>query len=339
MPQFRRSSPKPRLTIAVNRPPIRIGLECRGRSVKKLVIYAGIAAIALVAAPASAADVEIGAPPPYYGRPLPPPPLMFTWTGCYLGGHFGGAFLNNNFTDLLLEDTAVPSTFGAPTTADLISRSNSFGSNGFLVGGQAGCDYQLPWRWVIGFEGNAAWANITGGQRLTGSATLLGILPGANTTVNSNGNLSLKTDFIATATARLGYAVGFLGQGLIYAKGGAAWVGNRYEFDGQDATTSCAVVQLSPPQCTSFNPTVINPFSFNASETRLGWTVGVGVEWAVLRYWSIKGEYNFMDFGSHTVTFTDPLFGGGLSVNVKQQVNEVKLGINFRFGPEFIPMY
>lgn len=280
---------------------------------KKLVIYAGIAATTLVAAPAIAADIEVGAPPPYYGRPLAPPPLMFTWTGCYLGGHLGGAFTNNEFSGPV-EVTSVPTT--------VVINDIDFGSNGFLVGGQIGCNYQLPWRWVIGAEGDASWGNIRGGKQLTVSTTLIDPVTASTATVISNGNLSLKADFIATATARLGYAVGFLGQGLIYGKGGAAWVGDRYAFDGG--------VTLAP--------TITAPLTFSASETRLGWTVGVGVEWAVLKYWSVKGEYDFLDFGRHSVTLNDPVFGG-VSVNVRQQISEVKFGINFRFGPGLVPMY
>ena len=279
---------------------------------KKLFI-AGIAAT-LIAAPAIAADIEVGTPP-YYRPPPPPPPLMFTWTGCYLGGHLGGAFTHNQFTGPL-----VVTPFGVTTTVVDIS-DTSFGSNGFLVGGQAGCNYQLPWKWVIGIEGDASWGNIRGGKLLTASTTLAD-----TTTVNVNGNLSLKADFIATATARLGYAVGFLGHGLIYGKGGAAWVGNRDGFDGQVATTVSSL------------PTVVAPLNFSATETRVGWTVGVGVEWAVLRYWSVKGEYDFLDFGRHTVTFTDPVLGGA-SINVRQQISEVKFGINYRFGPGLVPMY
>jgi len=247
---------------------------------------------------------------------------MFSWTGCYLGGHLGGAFTNNEFTGPV-EVTAFPNT-SVPTT--IVINNINFGSNGFLVGGQAGCNYQLPWKWVIGIEGDASWGNIRGGKRLTVSTTLIDPFTAGTTTVNSNGNLSLKSDFIATATARLGYAVGFLGHGLIYGKGGAAWVGDRDDFDGQIATT------VSPL------PTVITPLNFSATETRVGWTVGVGVEWAVLRYWSVKGKYDFLVFGRHAVTFTDPVFGGA-SINVRQQISEVKFGINYRFGPGLVPMY
>jgi len=91
-------------------------------------------------------------------------------------------------------------------------------------------------------------------------------------------------------------------------------VGNRYGFDGQVALL----------------PTVVAPLNFTATETRLGWTVGVGVEWAVLRYWSVKGEYDFLDFGRHTVTFTDPVFGGA-SVNVRQR-GEIRYQLSLRAG-------
>jgi hypothetical protein len=185
---------------------------------------------------------------------------------------------------------------------------------------------------IISFRGDGLLAlkvtrpgeTLEGGELLTASTTL--ISPATTTTVSVNGNLSLKADFIATATARIGYAVGFLGQGLIYGKGGAAWVGDRDDFDGQIATTVSSL------------PTVLTPLNFSATETRVGWTVGVGVEWAVLRYWSVKGEYDFLDFGRHSVTFTDPVLGGA-SINVRQQISEVKFGINYRFGPGLVPMY
>jgi len=103
-------------------------------------------------------------------------------------------------------------------------------------------------------------------------------------------------------------------------------VGNRDGFDGQ--------VAIIVPSL----PTVVAPLNFSTTETRVGWTVGVGVEWAVLRYWSVKGEYDFLDFGRHAVTFTDP-FLGSASINVRQQISEVKFGINYRFGPGLVPVY
>ena len=294
-------------------------------------IYAGVLATALLGGPVVAADLGVSTAP-LYRPPLPPPPLMFTWTSCYLGGHIGGGFTNNDVVDLVA-DTAVPTSFGSAVLVETTVNSINFGSGGFLGGGQAGCDFQLPARWVIGFEGDASWANIGSSKLLAGSTTVISSDFTTTTAVTSNANLSFKTDFTATATARLGYAIGFLGEGLIYAKGGAAWVGNEHGFDGQIATKTCDV--LTPTLCS----TAVTPFSFSRTETRLGWTVGVGVEWAVLRYWSVKGEYDFLDFSGHNVTLTDPVLGGTATVNVKQQISEVKFGINYRFGPGLVPVY
>jgi hypothetical protein len=46
-----------------------------------------------------------------------------------------------------------------------------------------------------------------------------------------------------------------------------------------------------------------------------------------------------MNFGNHSTTFTD-VNAGTTVLNVKQNINELKLGINYRFGnsvPEQYP--
>jgi outer membrane immunogenic protein len=76
------------------------------------------------------------------------------------------------------------------------------------------------------------------------------------------------------------------------------------------------------------------PFVLNANETRAGWTVGVGVEYAFLSNWSAKLEYNFMEFGNRTLSFVGTESGGSLSrvAAVDQQIHVLKFGINYRFG-------
>ena len=44
--------------------------------------------------------------------------------------------------------------------------------------------------------------------------------------------------------------------------------------------------------------------SANASATKAGWVVGGGLEYALIKNWSIKAEYLFMDFGKVTATGT-----------------------------------
>jgi outer membrane immunogenic protein len=306
--------------------------------VKKLFV-AGVAVAALFAAPAMAGELPVYAPAyaPIYRAP---PIIALSWTGCYLGGHIGGSFIDKKFGQFV--DTAVPSTFGAPTSFAISDSSMDLGSTGFLGGGQVGCNLQFAPNWVIGVEADASWANPQGGgngSQQTEGAVLIGTVPGITTSVNSNGVASSRTDFIATATGRIGYTFDRLGQGMVYAKGGAAWARDKYQFSGQISTNACGAVQIEPfpPQCVFTNPTIVTPFNFATSETRIGWTIGAGVEWAVWENWSVKLEYDYLDFGSRTVTFIDPVLGAA-AIDVSQRISEVKLGVNYRFGSP-LPTY
>jgi outer membrane immunogenic protein len=302
--------------------------------VRKLFV-AGVGVAALFAAPAIAGDLPLGAPiyAPVYRAP---PILALNWTGCYLGGHIGGSFVDTKFSGQFV-DTAVPIALGAPTSFVISDSSTDLTPMGFLGGGQAGCNLQFATNWVVGVEVDASWANPQGGgasNEQTRRGTLIGNLPGFTTLVASSGFASSKTDFITTATGRLGYTFGRLGEGMVYAKGGAAWARDKYQFYGQVSATSC--VQIVAAQCV-VGATVVTPFNFAGSETRLGWTVGAGVEWAFWDAWSVKLEYDYLDFGSRTVTFNDPLFGAA-TINVSEHISEVKLGVNYRFGSP-LPRY
>src|SRR6516162_2846401 len=278
------------LTSSFNRHPMRGGTRITrcaamhignvsGRVVRKLSV-AGVAVAALVAAPAMAGDLPINAPPyapPYAPLYRAPPIIALNWTGCYLGGHIGGSFVDKKFGGPFV-DNAVPSTFGAPTSFAISDPSADLNSTGLLGGGQVGCNFQFAANWVIGFEADASGANQQGGgdsRLITEGAVLNGTLPGITTVVSSNGTASSRTDFIATATGRLGYTFGRLGQGMVYAKGGAAWAHDKYQFNGQVLTSACGVVAIDPfpPQCVLGN-SFVTPFNFGASETRVGWTVG-----------------------------------------------------------------
>jgi outer membrane immunogenic protein len=263
---------------------------------------------------AEAADFEVGVPPPTLVRA--PVVRFFSWSGCYLGGHFGGAFVNNDITGTFLVPTGPVGDLALVNVADTLPIS--FGSNGFLVGGQGGCNLEFTNRLVIGFEADASWVNASGSSRQTLGGSFASPLFGLPVAASTDGTLSTQTDFTATATARLGYAFGSIGQGLIYGKGGAAWIGNRYSLTGQLV-------------CQQTCGTLITPFDWTTRETRIGWTIGAGVEWAMWGNWTIKGEYNYLDFGTRALTLNDPVLGP-INASVRQTVNEVKFGINYRFA-------
>jgi outer membrane immunogenic protein len=280
----------------------------------------GIAALALSIAPAVAADVSRFPPPTRF---LPPAPVLriYNWTGCYLGAQLGGAFADNNVNGVL-------------AGFDFIQKDNA---TAVTVGGQAGCDLQFARNWVVGAQIDGAWTHLVGSEALTGTQGTpppLGSPPGTlGGKVDLSGKLIFKANAIATATARIGYAVNFdPTAGLFYLKGGAAFVDyDTTTFNGH--LTACSAFDPTKNTCTGTS--VGSAFAFNApSANRFGWTIGLGTEWAVVDNWSVFGEWDYMNFGAHNVTFTDtgPNNLGSSQVSVKQQINVLKLGINYRFG-------
>lgn len=161
--------------------------------------------------------------------------------------------------------------------------------NGFLGGLQAGYNFQSG-LWVFGVEADASWADVKG------SGLFSEIVPGPDGFGRS------KIDFLATLTGRIGFAA--WQQGLIYVKGGAAWADEKYW-------------QFSDPITTP-----------KVSKTLTGWIIGAGVEQAWTNNWSVKLEYNYIDFGTTHVfipVFDDP-------ETVREKVHVVKLGLNYKFG-------
>jgi outer membrane immunogenic protein len=202
---------------------------------------------------------------------------------------------------------------------------------GFLAGGQVGCNLQFAPRWVIGIEGEGEWSHITGTTDVSFShpkvelfdefGNLVDVLP-AGPIPGMFASAHSLTEWLASVTARLGYTP--WDRWLLYVKGGAAWAGDKYNLSG----SACTLITTSPTVCAASSP-----FDLRAKETRFGWTTGLGVEYAFWDNWSAKLEYDFYDFGTRHVTFTDQLgkFNlGGADIN--QRINVIKFGVNYRFN-------
>ena len=63
------------------------------------------------------------------------------------------------------------------------------------------------------------------------------------------------------------------------------------------------------------------------TETRFGWTVGAGVEYAFLSPWTAKLEYLYSDLGDSTCSAATC----GVSTTVGFKTNIVRVGLNYRF--------
>jgi outer membrane immunogenic protein len=178
--------------------------------------------------------------------------------------------------------------------------SANLNTSGYIAGGQIGCDYQFASNWVLGIEGAASGGNI-GGSR---PAAQPGAIAGDSATFQQT------TDLLTSVTGRVGY--GF-DHWLLYGKGGAAWASDKYSLTGAFLAV---------------------PYDLEGLESRFGWTAGVGIEWAVWDNWSLKLEYDYYGFGSSSVTFNDAINAVTGPASISQTTQVVKLGVNFRIGPD-----
>jgi outer membrane immunogenic protein len=67
-----------------------------------------------------------------------------------------------------------------------------------------------------------------------------------------------------------------------------------------------------------------------ASHSRVGWTIGGGIEYAVTSNWSVRAEYRYTDFG-HFTDITPIAFGIGSSVTHHETENAVRAGFSYKF--------
>jgi outer membrane immunogenic protein len=249
----------------------------------KKLLFARVAALAVtIAGPAFAADMPLKSETPFAAR--------FNWTSCYLGGHLGGGFAHKDITDpvQLVQD----SFLGAGSTNGITTVSP--GPSGVVIGGQIGCDYQFASSWVVGIEGAAS------GSTMKASRTVGLPLGNPDTAL-----VRASTDFLPSVTARLGYAFDNV---LVYARGGVALAGDRFNVTGSFAGA---------------------PFAFEGLDNRLGWTAGGGVDWAFSHHWSANIEYDYYQFGHGGVLMSDSINGFAGIVDVRQSVQVVKVGLNF----------
>jgi outer membrane immunogenic protein len=173
---------------------------------------------------------------------------------------------------------------------------------GAVAGGQIGCNYQ-DGNAVFGIEGEGYWSSLKNNSGFVSSFEGLDVF---------TGQTKNKSDF--DIAARFGIA---FDRTMVYGKAG--WVWGQFDFFGTD-------------QCCSVGSTV---FSSAGSATLNGLLLGVGVEHALTRNWTVKLEYNFLDFGSRGVNFTS-LCGGTVcdvfsqTQHVQKQI--IKVGFNYLFN-------
>ena len=206
-------------------------------------ISIGIAAIAsLLSTSAFAADMA----PRMYTKAPAPIVEVYNWTGFYIGGNVGYSW-GRSRDDSTLTNTAGTVLFASSDRSDL---------NGVLGGGQIGYNWQMQ-NWVWGLEADIQATDEKGSRFFTcptGVCTptfgVIAVFPGPAVPVSP---LDQKIEWFGTVRGRAGILAA--PKVLLYATGGLAY--------GEVRTAETIGAGL---------------FGFSNTDTRVGYTVGAGVE-------------------------------------------------------------
>jgi outer membrane immunogenic protein len=112
----------------------------------KKLLQGSVALAALMVGPAMAADMPAA---PVY-KAAPPPPAVYSWTGCYVGAGGGyGMFDQEHYVET------------DPGHVRLTQNGDA-GGRGWFGTVQVGCDYQFAGSWVVGAFADYDFASIKG---------------------------------------------------------------------------------------------------------------------------------------------------------------------------------
>ncbi len=215
-----------------------------------------------------AAILATGASSAFAADPLappPPPPIVemrtgiYDWSGPYVGVAAGVASLHSLY---------LPSVGNDP----------ELGGDTVTFTGLAGYNLQYD-NIVVGVEADFTWANLKAKNRLD--------------------EVDLEIPYIATARARLGYA---LDRTLLYTTAGVGILEGKMTL-------------------TAFNET--------EKKTQIGYVVGAGIETSVWDNLNLRLEYIYGDFGKKTYSFIP----GDVNADL-ESLHLVRAGLIYNFGSD-----
>jgi outer membrane immunogenic protein len=184
------------------------------------------------------------------------------------------------------------------------------GDWGFAGGGQIGCDYQFAGTgFVIGFRN--MFDGTTNHRSRDFTVT--------TATGTATGTVDFHNRWFDALTGRVGYS--WAPPWLLYFQGGAVWSRVTADIAG---TVPAPVGALALPPIA---------FAGSFSDTKTGWTVGLGSEYRFAPNWSVFLEGNYYDFGSRdrvVVTPAATACAAGCLFSGKTTAVSILAGVNYR---------
>jgi outer membrane immunogenic protein len=223
------------------------------------------------------------------------PPPVFSWTGPYVGGQIGYGWGTSNFRTNIYD----------PATNAFFLFSNGRSPSGAVGGAHVGYQYQIN-QFVLGLEGSVDGTSLQSSATVPFPNTLRGGVLTANTNL----------DVVGTIRGKIGYA---WDRVLIYGTGGVAFGGFSSELTFISVT----------------GPGTAYPVPANVGGTRVGWTTGGGLQYAVTNNWWVFAEYRYTNFGS--INFDSGVLRASIPqsafFNGSRQIrgNQVQAGFSYRF--------
>ena len=227
------------------------------------------------------------------------PPVLWSWTGFYIGGHVGAGAGNSSFSD-----PAGPAIYGGTVRGSAASG-----------GGQIGYNWQIPGSaFVFGIEADADVISANG------SGTCL-----ASSGFFISANCRVRPDAGGNFTGRVGYATGQSGRTLVYVKGGLAWLDER-----TDITTNGTL---------PYAPTSLDGvrwgWTIGAGVERAltpAWSFRLEYDYANFGNAGMATPVSYFQVIPPSPFGYVPTAGGTTSVG--QSLQTIKLGLNYKFGQD-----
>ena len=216
----------------------------------------------------------------------------FTWTGAYFGVNAGGVFTKNK-VNLFGQG---PGTINA-INIGAVPGHGKLDKSGFIGGAQAGYNYQSG-MFVGGVEGDI---NYVDAKKSTTYTSALGTVT----------RLSSDMNWLGTARVRAGVAV--MERLFVYGTGGLAFgeVKNRAGIYAANGALA---------------------YWGSKNDTRAGWTLGGGAEYAITNNLTVKGEYLYYSLGKKTIAVNPTsAVGANFGAKFKNDGHIVRAGLNWKF--------
>jgi len=242
----------------------------------------------------------------------------FSWTGFYVGGNVGGAWIDDDPFRVTAADAGTAAFWDTNCLRNGACPFSSAGKTGSgVIGGiQAGYNLQFGSA-LVGLE-----TDIQGSTAHASRARNLGIIPGINPATPFNDAANTDLEWLGTIRARLGFLVS--PSFLAYVTGGWAYSHVQQDWGRRF--------------CDGANVCLGNALG-RAADWSTGWTGGAGVEWLLTNKVTIGAEYLFVALdggngfratgvgGNSTCTPTNCNFNvrpGDLDVNI------ARIKVNFK---------